>query len=57
MINYNSLYIICIRDNKSKTKNYKNFLIYFINYYYLTDEIDKTNLTFKKLFRKLEILL
>ena len=57
IINYNPSYIICIKNNKLKIKNYKNFLIYLTNYYYLTDIIDKTNLTFKKFFKKLEIFL
>ncbi len=56
IINYNPLCIIYIRDNKSRTRNYKNFLIYLTNYYYLTD-INETNLTFEKLSRKLKILL
>ena len=49
--------IIYARDSKSRIRNYKNFLIFFISYYYLTDAINKTNLTFEKFFRKLEILL
>jgi len=32
-------------------------LIYLINHYYLTDITDEINLTFKKLSRKIEILL
>ncbi len=55
--NYNPSYIYCVGDNKSKTRNYKNFLIYLTNHYYLTDIIDETNLIFKKLSKKLEILL
>jgi len=50
-------YIICVRDNKSKTREYKNFLIYLINYYQLTDITDETNLTFEKFSRKIEILI
>ncbi len=44
-------------DSKSRTRNYKNFLIYLTNYYQLTDVIDKTNLTFEKLSRRLEVLI
>ncbi len=54
---YNLSCIICARDNKLRTRQYKNFLIYLINHYYLTDAIDKTNLLFKKFSRKIEILL
>src|SRR6266542_6415627 len=49
--------IYCAGDSKQRIRNYKNFLIYLINYYQLTDVIDKTNLIFKKFLRKLEILI
>ena len=49
--------IYCVRDNKARTRNYKNFLIYLTNHYQLTDATDKTNLTFKKLSRRLEVLI
>ena len=49
--------IIYAEDSKSKTRNYKNFLIYLTNYYQLTNTIDETNLTFEKFSRKLEILI
>ena len=54
---FNPLCIIYAEDSKSKTRNYKNFLIYLTNYYQLTNTIDETNLTFEKFSRKLEILL
>ncbi len=54
---YDLLYIIYNRNSKLRTRNYKNFLIYFTNHYYLTDVTNETNLTFEKFFRKLEILL
>ncbi len=44
-------------DNKLKTRNYRNFLIYLTNYYQLTDVTDETNLTFEKFSRKIEILI
>ncbi len=49
--------IYCVGDNKSRTRNYRNFLIYLTNYYQLTDATDKTNLAFEKLSRRLEILI
>ena len=49
--------IICARDNKSRIRKYKNFLIYLTNYYQLIDVTDKTNLTFEKFSRKIEILI
>src|SRR6266542_447275 len=49
--------IYCIENNKSRTRNYRNFLIYLTNYYWLTDTIDETNLTFEKFSRKIEILI
>src|SRR6266542_946420 len=49
--------IYCVGDNKSRTRNYRNFLIYLTNHYQLTDVIDETNLTFEKLSRKLEVLI
>src|SRR6266498_4760606 len=50
-------YIYCAGDNKSRTRNYKNFLIYLMNHYQLTDAIDETNLAFEKLSRRLEVLI
>src|SRR6266540_3148380 len=49
--------IYCAGDNKSRTRNYRNFIIYLINYYQLTDAIDKINLAFEKLSRRLEVLI
>ncbi len=49
--------IYCTRDNKSRTRNYRNFLIYLTNYYQLTDVTDETNLAFEKLLRRLEVLI
>src|SRR6266542_4384149 len=49
--------IYCAGNNKSRTRNYRNFLIYLTNYYQLTDVIDETNLTFEKLSRRLEVLI
>src|SRR6266540_199240 len=49
--------IYCTEDNKSKTRNYRNFLIYLTNHYQLTDITDETNLTFEKLSRRLEVLI
>ena len=49
--------IYCARDNKSRTRNYRNFLIYLPNYYQLTDATDETNITFEKLSRRLEVLI
>src|SRR6266540_6037682 len=49
--------IYCARDNKARTRNYRNFLIYLINYYQLTDATDETNLVFEKLSRRLEVLI
>src|SRR6266540_7226565 len=49
--------IYCIRDNKSRTRNYRNFLIYLTNHYQLTDAINETNITFEKLSRRLEVLI
>src|SRR6266511_1959857 len=50
-------YIYCAGDNKARTRNYKNFLIYLTNYYQLTDVTDETNLAFEKLSRRLEVLI
>src|SRR6266496_820590 len=47
-------YIYCAGDNKSRTRNYRNFLIYLTNHYQLTDVTDETNLAFEKLSRRLE---
>src|SRR6266542_732976 len=49
--------IYCARDNKARTRNYRNFLIYLTTYYQLTDVIDETNLAFEKLSRRLEVLI
>ena len=49
--------IYYVEDNKSKTRNYRNFLIYLTNHYQLTDAIDETNLTFEKFSRRLEVLI
>ena len=50
-------YIYCAGNNKSRTKNYRNFLIYLTNHYQLTDTTNEMNLAFKKLSRRLEILI
>src|SRR6266542_1079820 len=44
-------------DNKARTRNYKNFLIYLTNHYQLTDATDEMNLAFEKLSRRLEVLI
>src|SRR6266496_5960372 len=49
--------IYCVGDNKARTRNYRNFLIYLTNYYQLTDITDETNLAFEKLSRRLEVLI
>src|SRR6266542_142275 len=49
--------IYCAGDNKSRTRNYRNFLIYLTNYYQLTDATNETNLAFEKLSRRLEVLI
>src|SRR6266498_2908183 len=49
--------IYCAGDNKARTRNYKNFLIYLTNHYQLIDATDETNLTFEKLSRRLEVLI
>ncbi len=49
--------IYCAGDNKSRTRNYRNFLIYLTNHYQLTDVTDETNITFEKLSRRLEVLI
>ena len=54
---YDPSCIYCARDNKSRTRNYRNFLIYLTNHYQLTDIIDKTNLAFEKLSKRLEVLI
>ncbi len=51
---YDFSYIICSENQKSKTREFKNFLIYLINYFYLTNIIDKTNFFFEKFARKLK---
>src|SRR6266540_4303468 len=50
-------YIYCAGDNKARTRNYRNFLIYLTNHYQLTDITDETNLVFEKLSRRLEVLI
>src|SRR6266545_4482896 len=54
---FDSLYIYCAGDSKSRTRNYRNFLIYLTNHYQLTNATDKTNLTFEKFSRRLEVLI
>ena len=54
---YDLSYIYCAGDNKARTRNYKNFLIYLTNHYQLTDATDETNLAFEKLSRRLEVLI
>ena len=49
--------IYCAENSKSRTRNYRNFLIYLTNYYQLTDATDETNLTFEKFSRRLEVLI
>src|SRR6266496_3558247 len=49
--------IYCAGDNKSRTRNYRNFLIYLTNHYQLTDATDEINLAFEKLSRRLEVLI
>src|SRR6266498_4721009 len=52
--------LLCIYyagDNKSRTRNYRNFLIYLTNHYQLINVIDETNLAFEKLSRRLEVLI
>src|SRR6266540_1427355 len=49
--------IYCAEDNKSRTRNYRNFLIYLTNHYQLTDATDETNLAFEKLSKRLEVLI
>ena len=49
--------IYYVGNSKSRTRNYKNFLIYLTNYYQLTDATDKTNIAFEKLSRRLEVLI
>ncbi len=54
---FDLLCIIYVGNSRLRIKEYKNFLIYLINYYQLTDITDETNLTFEKFSRKLEILI
>src|SRR6266542_6876500 len=54
---YDPSCIYCVGDNKARTRNYKNFLIYLTNHYQLTDATDETNLAFEKLLRRLEVLI
>ena len=46
-----------VGDSKSRTRNYRNFLIYLTNHYQLTDVTDEINLAFEKLSRRLEVLI
>ena len=55
--NFDLSCIYYAENNKPRTKNYRNFLIYLTNHYRLTNAIDKTNLTFEKFSRKIEILI
>src|SRR6266540_1882915 len=50
-------YIYCAGDNKTRIRNYRNFLIYLTNHYQLTDATNETNLAFEKLSRRLEVLI
>src|SRR6266498_4741 len=54
---FDPLCIYCTGDNKARTRNYRNFLIYLTNHYQLTDATDETNLAFEKLSRRLEVLI
>ncbi len=54
---FDPLYIYCTGDSKSRTTNYKNFLIYLTNHFQLTDTTDETNLIFKKFLRRIEVLI
>src|SRR6266498_5616437 len=54
---FDSSCIYCAGNNKPRTRNYKNFLIYPTNHYQLTDITDETNLAFEKLSRRLEVLI
>ncbi len=49
--------IYCAENSKSRTRNYRNFLIYLTNHYQLTDATDETNLIFEKFLRRLEVLI
>src|SRR6266498_1003243 len=40
---------ICIRDDKARTRAYKNFLIYITNYWRLEDATNETNKRFEAL--------
>src|SRR6266536_3037504 len=55
--NFDLLYIYCVEDNKSRIRNYRNFLIYLTNHYQLINATDETNLAFEKLSRRLEVLI
>ena len=57
IIDFDLSCIYCIKNNKPRTRNYKNFIIYLTNHYWLTDVTDKINLTFKKFSRKIKILI
>ena len=55
--NFDPSCIYCAEDNKSRIRNYRNFLIYLTNHYQLTDATDEINLGFEKLSRRLEVLI
>src|SRR6266540_2763630 len=57
IVDFDPSCIYCAGDNKLRTRNYRNFLIYLTNHYQLTDVTDKTNITFEKLSRRLEVLI
>ena len=47
--NYDRSYSICIKDDKARTRAYKNFLIYITNRWGLEDETNETNNRFEVL--------
>jgi len=47
--NYDRSYSICIKDDKARTRAYKNFLIYITNRWGLEDVTNETNNRFKTL--------
>ncbi len=57
IIDFDSLCIYYTGDSKSRTRNYKKFLIYLTNHFQLTDATDETNLTFEKFSRRIEVLI
>src|SRR6266498_294302 len=54
---FNPSCIYCAGNSKSRTRNYRNFLIYLTNHYQLIDATDETNLIFEKFLRRLEVLI